>query len=266
MMRPVHQSADLFPMMTDEDLADLAADIKANGLIHPIVVDKDGFLIDGGNRARACEIAGIEPATVLFEGDDPRSYIIASNIARRHMSKGQQAMAVAMMYPEPAKTKRKGSGSLEPKELGISGARLSQARTVLACSTDLARAVIAGSKALDAAYDEAKKAKRQVDAEDAAKTRREARRRRMKQSAGGPGDSPEVTRDKAFKRQAGEALRLAHENELAPMNPKVVIRAAKSEITETHVKAAREVAQAWDHVAKQLERLRGDCDPDAARA
>jgi hypothetical protein len=27
--------------------------------------------------------------------DDPRAYIIASNIARRHMSKGQQAMAVA---------------------------------------------------------------------------------------------------------------------------------------------------------------------------
>ena len=37
------------------------------------------------------------------------------------MSKGQEAMAVAMMHPEPAKTKRKGSGSLEPKELGISG-------------------------------------------------------------------------------------------------------------------------------------------------
>ena len=71
------------------------------------------------------------------------------------MSKGQQAMVVAMMYPEPAKTKRKGSGSLEPKELGISGARLSQARTVLACSTDLALAVLAGTKALDAAYDDA---------------------------------------------------------------------------------------------------------------
>src|ERR1035438_5099514 len=77
--------------------------------------------------------------------DDPRAYIISSNIARRHMSKGQQAMAVAMMYPEPAKTKRKGSGSLDSKELGISGARLSQARTVLAYSTDLARAVLAGS-------------------------------------------------------------------------------------------------------------------------
>jgi uncharacterized protein len=38
------------------------------------------------------------------------------------MSKGQQVMAVAMMHPEPAKTKRKRSGSLEPK--GISGARI----------------------------------------------------------------------------------------------------------------------------------------------
>jgi hypothetical protein len=68
------------------------------------------------------------------------------------MSKGQQAMVVAMMYPEPSKTKRKGSGSLEPKELGISAGRLSQARTVLVHSTDLARAVLAGSRALDAAY------------------------------------------------------------------------------------------------------------------
>jgi hypothetical protein len=82
MTRPVHPIADLFPMMTDEELANLAADIKANGLIHPIVVDKDGLVIDGRNRARACEIAGIEPATVLFEGDDFRSYIVASNIAR----------------------------------------------------------------------------------------------------------------------------------------------------------------------------------------
>jgi hypothetical protein len=189
------------------------------------------------------------------------------------MSKGQQAMLVAMMYPEPAKTKRKGSGSLEPKELGISGGRLSQARTVLAHSTDLARAVVAGSKVLDAAYDEAKNAK------GAAKTGRAVNiRRRRKQSAGDhnhagphaenpePGDTSELIRDRAYTWQANEALRLAHENELAPVNPKVVIRAAKAEITETHVKAACDVARAWDHVAKQLERLRSDRGPDAAPA
>jgi hypothetical protein len=103
MTRPVHQSADLFPMMTDEELADLAAGIKANGLLHPIVVDKEGALIDGRNHARACEIAGVEPSTMVFDGDDPRAFILAMNIKRRHMTKGQQVMAVAMMYPEPEK-------------------------------------------------------------------------------------------------------------------------------------------------------------------
>jgi hypothetical protein len=39
--------------------------------------------------------------------------------------------------------------------------RLSQARIVFAYSPDLAQAVLAGSKFLDAAYDDAKKAKRQ---------------------------------------------------------------------------------------------------------
>jgi ParB-like chromosome segregation protein Spo0J len=73
--RPVHPVADLFPMMTDEKLADLAADIKANGLHCPIVVDKEGVLIDGRNRAKACEIVGIEPTVTVFEGDDPRGFI-----------------------------------------------------------------------------------------------------------------------------------------------------------------------------------------------
>jgi hypothetical protein len=40
------------------------------------------------------------------------------------------------------------------------------------------------------------------------------------------------------------------------------LHAANTEITETHVKAAREIARAWDHVAKQLEQLRRG--PDGA--
>ena len=128
----------------------------------------------------ACEIAGIEPAVVVFESDDPRAYIIASNIARRHMSKGQQAMAVAMVYPEPEKTthgKKSKTKLLLETKTNFSGARLSQARTVLACSTDLARAVLAGTKALDAAYGEAKKAKQQLDGKGVAKSQRAANMR-----------------------------------------------------------------------------------------
>jgi disulfide oxidoreductase YuzD len=45
----VHPLIDLFPMMSEEELADLAEDIKANGLIYPIVIDGD-VLIDGRNR------------------------------------------------------------------------------------------------------------------------------------------------------------------------------------------------------------------------
>ena len=135
-----------------------------------------------------------------------------------------------MVYPEPEKTthgKKSKTKLLLETKTNFSRARLSQARTVLACSTDLARAVLAGTKALDAAYGEAK-----------------ANMRRRKRSAGdhnheGPdaenperGDTPEVIRDRAYTWQAGEALRLAHENKLAPIDPKEVIRAAKAEITE----------------------------------
>jgi hypothetical protein len=70
----------------------------------------------------------------------------------------------------------------------------------------------------------------------------------------------------AYTRQAVEALRLAHKNKLAPIDPKGVIRAANAEITEADAEAARMVAQAWDFVAKQLERLRSDRGPDAARS
>jgi hypothetical protein len=55
---------------------------------------------------------------------------------------------------------------------------------VLACSTDLALAVLAGTKALDAAYGEAKKAKQQLDGKGVAKSRRAAKMRRRKRSAG----------------------------------------------------------------------------------
>jgi ParB-like chromosome segregation protein Spo0J len=204
-MRPVHQIADLFPMMTDEELVDLAADIKANGLIHPIVVDKDGFLIDGRNRARACEIAGIEPTTVLFEGDDPRAYIIASNISRRHLTKGQQAMALAMIYPMPEKGGRGKKKTMDETSTLFSPKRLQLARTVLAHSPDLAQAVLAGSKSLDGAYGEARKAKQPLDAQVAGNVRRKVAR--SKKFAVLPGKGREI--DALAKLPAAEQRSLA---------------------------------------------------------
>lgn len=49
-------------------------------------------------------------------------------------------MAVAMIYPEPEKLKRKGSGSLQNKEL--SGGYLSKARTIIEWEPGLADNVL----------------------------------------------------------------------------------------------------------------------------
>jgi len=48
-----HEIANLFPMMQPDELADLVADIKVNGLIEPIILYEDQIL-DGRNRWLAC--------------------------------------------------------------------------------------------------------------------------------------------------------------------------------------------------------------------
>ena len=53
------------------------------------------MLIDGRNRLRACALVKIEPLYTTFEGDESE-YIVTLNVRRRHLSKGQRAMIVAM--------------------------------------------------------------------------------------------------------------------------------------------------------------------------
>ena len=88
-MKP-HPIADLFPMMTDDELKSLAADIQANGLKEPIVV-LDDKILDGRNREKACRIARVEPKTVAFRGKDPVSFVLSMNLHRRHLTQGQRA-------------------------------------------------------------------------------------------------------------------------------------------------------------------------------
>ena len=147
---PVHPAADIFPMMSEEDLADLAEDIKANGLMDAIVIDAEGQLVDGRNRHAACVLAGIEPRFEQLNGRDPLAFIASKNLKRRNLTKGQQAMAYAMLYPEPEKGgrgKKRNSSETE----GFSAARLSQARSVLAFSRELADSVRDGVTPLDKA-------------------------------------------------------------------------------------------------------------------
>lgn len=147
---PVFPAADVFPMMVDEELQELAEDIKENGVREPIVI-ANGQLVDGRNRRAACKIAGVVPPTRELNGEDLKAYVISANIHRRHMTKGQQAMAVAMVYPEPEKGGR-GKNSFVSKGF-ISDSRLSLARTVLTFASDLAPNVLRGFVPLDKAYE-----------------------------------------------------------------------------------------------------------------
>jgi len=146
-MMEVHPLAALFPMMTDDELQDLADDIRENGLLHPIVLDADGVLIDGRNRLRACEMAGVDPQFSELNGHDAVGYIMSANIARRQMTKGAIAMVVAKAYPE-----RHQGTSLKIKEVGmVNPGRLSTARTVIQYAPWLVDQVIAGGLSLEKA-------------------------------------------------------------------------------------------------------------------
>jgi ParB-like chromosome segregation protein Spo0J len=152
----IHPLAELFPVLAEDDLADLAADIKAHGLLDPITLDSDGVLIDGRNRLLACKIAGVKPRFErLPEGEEPVAVIISKNLRRRHISKGQQAMAIAMAYPEPEKGGRgKNAASRKARETaGFSHDRLQQARAILRHSEDMADAVMNGTLRFDDALE-----------------------------------------------------------------------------------------------------------------
>ena len=119
----VHPAADVFPMMSDEDLDKLAAHIKANGLQHPIVLHAVKHadhragnlqLIDGRNRLEAMERAGIvveEKRRVLPHYKDPVAHIIGLNIHRRHLTKQQQADLIVAAHLAADKPRQVGEVS-----------------------------------------------------------------------------------------------------------------------------------------------------------
>lgn len=118
-----HPAADLFPMMSDQELAELATDIRAHGLLEPIVL-LDGLVLDGRNRHRACELAGVEARTVEWDGSgDPAVWVISKNLRRRHLSTSQRAMVAGKLigyYAAAAKERQREHGGTAPGKASLS--------------------------------------------------------------------------------------------------------------------------------------------------
>jgi ParB-like nuclease domain len=163
----VHPAADILPMMPEDELAQLAEDITANGLIHPIVLDADGKIVDGRNRLRACEIAEVEPRFEQLNGKDPTEFVVSANIARRNLNASQRAMALAMLYPEP----KRGRGNKDParKETesgSFSYSLVKEARIILGSSKELTQDVLHARIHFDVALKQVREAEQRQKSHD----------------------------------------------------------------------------------------------------
>ena len=107
-----HPIADIWPMMSDDDLQGLSNDIKHQGLLTPVWLYEDKIL-DGRNRAKACQIAGVKVETKTYTGDNPVAFAFSLNEKRRHLSSGARAaLAVEAkpLYEAEAKKRQIKSG------------------------------------------------------------------------------------------------------------------------------------------------------------
>lgn len=100
----VHPVAAMFPLISDEDLDKMAADIVDNGLREAIVLSRvddtaEWQIIDGRNRYRACKRAGVKPRFSANDMDPEQigPWIISHNLHRRSLTASQRAV-IAVEY------------------------------------------------------------------------------------------------------------------------------------------------------------------------
>lgn len=144
-MKPVHPAAELFPLLEGDEFRALVADVKANGLLVPVTLYSDPelgeVLLDGRNRWRACEAAGVKITARMYEGEDPIGFSISQNAKRRHLTTGQRAFVGAAAKPLYAAEKAKQKGGRPRKdETQEPGADLHQVSKRAPRATDLAAA------------------------------------------------------------------------------------------------------------------------------
>lgn len=184
-----HELSNLFPLMDEDsdELRRLAEDIKANGLLEPIVV-LDGLVLDGRNRYRACQLAGVrltEDHVIQFEeyfpDTDPFQFVMAKNLQRRQLTTSQRAalgeevfkwLAVHLLSP-----RENGASSIEDvgKEIDqryglaasltqVSAKSVERAVSVLNADPGLHKEVRAGKTNLHQATEAVKQRKKEAKA------------------------------------------------------------------------------------------------------
>jgi ParB-like nuclease domain len=162
-----HPFAELFPGLPAHELAQLAQDIKERGQLEPIILC-NGLILDGRNRYRACQIAGVKPRIEEFNAKaakrSPEEFVLSRNLRRRHLSMGQKA-AIALdwseqieLNPDPEKIRAagrpKGALSQAAKYVGINEQRVFEVRQIRDANSSLYQQVKKGRRSLNSALAE----------------------------------------------------------------------------------------------------------------
>jgi hypothetical protein len=98
-----HPAAELFPIMIEDELDKLAADISVHGQLEPILVWEDKIL-DGRNRYIACVKAGVKPRVLTAplsptSDQTPTEWVISHNLLRRHLTPRDRVRIAVEMKP-----------------------------------------------------------------------------------------------------------------------------------------------------------------------
>jgi hypothetical protein len=150
---PRHPAAEIFDPLEGKDFMDLVASMKQHGFLPgQEVVLYEGKVLDGWNRQRAADLAGIEPRYRQWESKvDPVEYVVAVNLTRRHLSLIQKAEAAGRLLEklqaEARKRQQRGKSSdngaadkgkaadLAGRRFGISGDTVSRMQKIKARAT-----------------------------------------------------------------------------------------------------------------------------------
>lgn len=159
-----HPACAVFPLIVGPEFDELVADVKRNGLLEPIWRNREGLIIDGRNRFRACEQAGVTPIYRTWDGPESGlvEFVCAMNIHRRHLDESQRGMIAAKLANIPlGGNQHVVGGSIDlptvtqteaAELLKVGTATVKRARAVLDRGTpELVRAVEKGEVSVSAA-------------------------------------------------------------------------------------------------------------------
>lgn len=151
---------NLLPDLEPEEYEALKASIAEHGFwsANAVVVDENGDILDGFNRARACTELGIQYPKVVLTGLsrwEKINYAVKANVTRRQLSPAQRRSLLKRLREEHDKELR--AQAAEAKRAGNSKggkAKSSLSETGLTDATPQARARSAGAEASQTRFDD----------------------------------------------------------------------------------------------------------------